>query len=263
MNTNIYSFDKININNLLTNSKNIQQSQTCLDSEPSDELSMFDINSFDKLKFDKTTTETYRIKRLYKLDVFTDQEIPPDQVFTFDYMWNPYTGQRIKLDPIGPLYFNAIKLYDYYFNNRYKGLWNPPVEQFQGFYGDLLGTGKRIKIKSRGTNPEKYLYRLPVIDCYLQPTHNYSLFTMGPELTDYEISLIDNIVLNLHPHRTHTNFTSLSMLKYFYDNALNSLPDPNSDVYVQLKNKYTDLSDKEINEKYNRYWVDKLVKIKY
>lgn len=214
-------------------------------------------------KYDKTTNETYRIKRLFKIDPFTDQEIPSNLIFEFTNIWDPYTGLRQNSDPIGPLCFNAINLYDYYYSNRYKGLWNPPVDQYQGFYGDLIGTSKQIKIKSRGSNPEKYLFRLPIIDCYLPPNHNYSIITMGPELTNNEISQIDTIILNSHPKKTSPNFATLTMLKYYYDNALNPNPDQDSDEIIELKIKYPNLSEKEINEKYNRYWVDKLVKLKY
>jgi len=142
-------------------------------------------------EYDKTTTESYRIKRIFKIDPIIDIEVPEELSFKFQDTWNPYNGMREKIDPIGPLYFNAINLYDYFYLNRFKGLWNSPEGQFQGYYGDLVGTSKNINIKSRGSNPERYLYRLPIIDCYLSPNHNYSIVTMGPELTENEISQID------------------------------------------------------------------------
>jgi hypothetical protein len=221
------------------------------------------VETLEEITYDKTTNETYRIRRLFKVDPFIDQEIPTNLIFEFTNIWNPYTGLREKDDPIGPLCFNAINLYDYYYTNRYKGIWNPPAGQFQGYYGDFLGTSKSIKIKSRGANPDRYLFRLPIVDCYLPINHKFSTITMGPELTDKEISQIDSIVSKLHPKRSIGNFTSLSTLKYYYDNALNSSPDPNSDEIIELKKKYPSLTDNEINEKYNRYWVDKLVKLKY
>ena len=52
------------------------------------------------------------------------------------------------------------------------------------------------------------------------------------------------------------------MIKYYYDNALNPSPDPDSDEIKELKKKYPNLGMVEINEKYNRYWIDKLVKLK-
>lgn len=215
------------------------------------------------IKFDKTTTEIYRMKRLFKIDPITDIKVSEEFAFKFYNSWNPYTGIRNNNDEIGPLYFNAITLYDFYFINRYKGLWNPPSEQYQGYYGELLGTGKNIKIKSRGYNPEKYLYRLPIIDCYLPKNHNFSIITIGPELNNNEIEQIDNIILKLHPKKTLNNFTTLSQLKFYYDKALDPSPDQNCSEIKILKEKYKDLSCIEINDKYNRYWVDKLINIKY
>lgn len=247
-----YSFDTIDFNSMIMNKVN-ENTEMKFDNE---------ITNFDT-KYDNTTNESYRIKRLFKIDPFTDKKISSNLIFEFINIWNPYTGLREGLDPIGPLCFDAINLYDYYYTNRYKGLWYPPVDQFQGYYGNLLGAGKSVKIKSRGTNPEKYLFRLPIIDCYLKPNHNYSVITMGPELTDQEISQIDMIVLKYHPKKSIENFACLTQIKYYYDNALNSSPDSNSDEIIEMKKKYPTLNDAEINEKYNKYWVDKLVKLKY
>lgn len=250
MSSSNYSFDKIDFvtitkNNILNNQcENIEE-------------------NIEKIKYDKTTSETYRIKRIFKIDPLTDQEIPINLLFEFTYLWDPYTGIRKHIDPIGPLCFNAIELYNYFYINRYKGLWNPPSDQYQGYYGDFIGTGKIIKIKSRGANPEKYLFRLPIIDCYLFTNHKFSTITMGPELTDNEISQIDSIILKLHPNRSINNFVSLTKLKYYYDNALIQIPDPNCDEMIKLKEKFPNLENNQINEKYNRLWVDKLVKLKY
>lgn len=214
-------------------------------------------------KYDSTTTETYRIKRLFKIDPLTDREVSENLAFIYPFEWNPYTGIKTNPDPIGPMYFNALDLYDYYWFNRYKGLYNPPQDEYQGYYGDLIGSGSSIHIKSRGTNPEKYLFRLPIIDCYLPPNHNYSIITMGPKLTNEEIDQIDSIILSSHYKRTHPNFMSLKLLKSYYDCALESNPDPNSDQIKELKKKFPNLSTREINEKYNRYYVDILVNTKY
>lgn len=214
-------------------------------------------------RYDLTTMETFRMKRIYKLNALTDLPIDESNAFKFYHKWNPYTGIRMGIDEIGPLYFNPIELYDYYYSNRYRGLWNPPTLQFQGFYGDHVGTGKNIFVQSRGTYPEKYVFRLPIIDCYLPPTHKYSIITMGPELTDEEIEQIDQIVINFHPKKNHQKFTSLAKLKKYYDNSLNPSPDPKLKHIEDLKKKFPNFTEQEINEKYNRYWVDKLVEIKY
>jgi len=220
-------------------------------------------NSNNQAQFDKTTSETYRIKRLYKIDPITDIEVPTYKCFEFKYKWNPYNGVRTDMDEIGPLCFNAINLYDYYYMNRYKGLWTPPQDGFQGMYGDMVGSGKVINVKSRGTFPERYLFRLPIIDCYLPPTYNMSIVTMGPELTENEITEIDAIVTKYHPKKSNSKFASLTMLKYYYDRALDISPDPDCDEVKELKVKYPNLAEYEINAKYNRYYVDKLVNLKY
>jgi len=199
---------------------------------------------------DETTTELYRTMRLYKIDPITNEEIPKDLIFEFKHKWDPITGQRKEIDEMGSLCFNAWSLYQYYFSNRHNGLWYPPVQQFQGYYGDLLGCGKDMMVNARPC-PEKYLYRLPIIDCYLKKSHNHSIITMGPILSNDDINKIDMLTSN---HRK--NKASLKILKEYYDEALNNSPD-----ITELKKTNPELPDKELIEKYNRSFVDKLVKL--
>ena len=211
--------------------------------------------------YDKTTNETYRVKRLFKLDPFTDQEIPKEHLFEFKYKWNPYSGERTGIDEVGPLCFNALYLYDYYFANRFKELWNPPKDQYEGYYGNLVGSGNNLEIKSRGSYPEKYLYRLPITDCYLPPDHNFAITTMGPILNEEEIIEIDYIVSKYHKNKKNKNFTSIYNLKLYYDNALKNNYDENCFTFEQIKNNNPHLTLDEVKEKYNRTWVDKLVNL--
>lgn len=255
-----FSFDTIDFSSCLNDIPDIKTN------ESSDILitnTNSDLKTEIKEQYDTTTNETYRIKRLFKIDPITDVEISKELIFEFKHKWNPYNGIRCELDDIGPLCFNAINLYDYYYINRYKGLWSPPQDGFQGMYGDMVGCGKNGLVKSRGTHPEKYLYRLPIIDCYLPSSHSLSIVTMGPELNDQEISEIDSIVLKYHPKKSNSKFASLTMLKYYYDCSLNPSPDPESDDIKELVKKYPKLTLNEINQKYNRYYVDKLVNLKY
>ena len=216
-----------------------------------------DINNI----YDSTTNEVYRIKRLYKIDSLTENEIPSHLLFEYHYKWNPYTGEKNGLDEIGPLCFNALDLYDYFFANRYKGLWNPSEGQFEGYYGDMLGTGENIHIKSRGYYPEKYLFRIPIIDCYLPINHNYSIVTMGPLFDKVDLNKIDDIVSKYHKNKK--NFTLLSSLRTFYDKALTENPDKNCIIYKNIiLNNPLITSEREINYMYNRYWVDKIVSLK-
>lgn len=245
-----FSFDSIDFGSLV----NEQEIQT--------DPNTTEVN-ISREKYDKTTSEMYRIKRLYKIDPLTDLEIPQELIFEFKHKWNPYNGKREEHDNIGALCFNALNLYDYYYINRYKGLWTPPQDGFQGIYGDMVGSGKSGNVKSRGSYPERYLFRLPIIDCYLPPTHNMSIVTMGPELEECEITQIDLIVTKSHSKKSNSRFASLKTLKHYYDCALEISPDPESSEIKELKSKYPNLSPNEINTKYNRYYVDKLVNLKY
>jgi hypothetical protein len=202
-------------------------------------------------EYDDTTTEKYRIMRLYKVDPIINEEIQKNLIFEFKYKWNPITGIRTEIDEYGSLCFNALNLYQYFYSNRYNGLWYPPKDNYQGYYGDLLGCGNDIFINGRPC-PEKYLYRLPIIDCYLKKTHNHSIITMGPILTDDEINQIDNIINN-----QKKNKPSLKVLKEYYDQALNNSPD-----ITELKKLNPNLTDRELKDKYNRMYVDKLINMK-
>lgn len=245
-----FDFDQIDFNRLIVNSDKNKGLNT-------KSSNITNINN----KYDKTTTETYRIKRQYKIDPLTDNEIPKDLLFQFKYRWDPYTGKIIDEDPIGPLCFNAQTLYDYYYNNRFKGLWNPPEGQFQGYYGDLVGSGSNLEVISRGCNPEKYLFRIPIIDCYLPPGHNLSIITMGPILSDDDINKIDELV------KSKGRNTKLKNIKEYYDCAI--LNDVNDSRFINFKeninfndNINSNSTDKEILETFNRSNVDKLVRMR-
>lgn len=202
-------------------------------------------------EYDTTTTEKYRIMRLYKVDPIMNEEIPKHLIFEFKYTWNPITGKRETVDNYGSLCFNALNLYQYFFSNRYNGLWYPSKDQYQGYYGDLVGSGDNIVINGK-YYPEKYLYRLPIIDCYLKKSHNHSIITMGPILTDDEINQIDILTSNYR-----INKPTLKILKECYDQAINDCPN-----ITELKKINPTITDRELKEKYNRSYVDKLVNMK-
>ena len=52
--------------------------------------------------------------------------------------------------------------------------------------------------------------------------------------------------------------TCLKILKFYYDEALNDCPD-----ISKLENNNSELSDKELADKYNRIHVDNLVNLLY
>jgi hypothetical protein len=230
-----YDFEPISFNNLKKNKNSNEDKKVKID--------------HNYINYDLTTRETYRMKRILKIDPLTDKQLndKKDKIFYFYDKWDPITGERMGADPIGPLCFNALELYGYYFSNRCKGLWYAPENNFQGYYGELLGSGKDININSRGSNPEKYLFRLPIIDCYLADKHNYSLITFGPILTDDEINTIDNLI-------SGGIRIPLKEIKVCYDKALEKNPDINE--LNKLKNLYPNKSEVDIKEAYNRQYVD-------
>jgi len=215
------------------------------------------VNSY--YEYDKTTTETYRINRLLSIDPILNEKIREELIFKFKDKWDPLTGNRTNIDEIGPLCFHAVNLYIFYMKNRTNGLWNPPTNDntgyYQGYYGDLVGSGINININNRGSFPEKYLFRLPIVDCYLTKNHNHSLVTMGPILSDDEINEIDNIIIH---KSTYKNQLKLSLIKKWYDKAITDVID-----YNKLRNKYNLISDRDIKDKYNKKYVDKLVAVKF
>jgi hypothetical protein len=175
-------------------------------------------------------------------------------------MWDPYTGEKTEPDPFGPLYFDPDSLIHYYYINRLKNLWNEPVDEinglYEGYYDMLLGSGNNINIIGRGECPEKYLFRIPIIDCYLEKDYNKSIITMGPRLTDEEAKEIDTIAQK-HPLNYKAMFSktrpSLYKMKKYYDEAINDNPN--------ITLRIIDYSEEKIKElKYlaNCKAVDKL-----
>jgi hypothetical protein len=210
------------------------------------------------LIYDKTTTEFYRINRLLNTDPILNEKVPSELNFKFYDKWDPLSGIRHIKDEIGPLCFNAFNLYKFYIKNRHNGLWIPPTNDatgyYQGYYGDLVGAGKDLNINNRGSFPEKYLFRLPIIDCYLSENHNHSLVTMGPILNNNEIDEIDNLIINCGKYK---NLPKLCLIKKWYDKAITDIIN-----YDKLKKKYNMLSERDVKDKYNRKYVDKLVNCK-
>jgi len=211
--------------------------------------------------YEDRTTEYYKTLRIRKMDPLINIDLDDDTSFKFKYMWDPYTGERKESDPFGPLYFDADSLIHYYYVNRLKNLWNEPVDDingfYEGYYDMLLGSGNNINIHSRGECPEKYLFRIPIIDCYLEKDYNKSIITMGPRLTDEEAKEIDTIAQK-HPLNYKAMFSktrpSLYKMKKYYDEAINDNP--------KIKNiNYKNCSEEKIKElKYlaNCRSVDKL-----
>lgn len=256
----------------------IEQVPTCTEDtydevEPEKNIFTFDFVNFSNLpdtntihikkKYDKVTTETYCVKRRLEKCAITSENIVEMCKFKFKYMWNPLNGERTCIDNVGPLCFNIITLYNHYFNNRLTGLWTPssydPVskQSYEGYYGDLVGAGKNIKINSRGYHPDKYLFRLPIQDCYLYEDHNHSIVTMGPLLTDEEIREIDVLLLRL-PYQYKSQLIShltLSALKAMYDNALDENPYIDK-INIWVNNNNNNKNNNQLINDVCKWWLE-------
>jgi hypothetical protein len=202
-----------------------------------------------EIKYDHETREKYRVYRLRKMDPIMYMEIPEELAFKFKYKWDPYTGERQEEDTYGPLYFDPDFLIKYFYTKRLDKLWVNPIDEhnngyYQGYYDSGVGAGEDFYLIGRGHHPEWYVFRLPIIDCYLTENHNKQLITFGPRLTDEEITEIERLA-NLRPGNYKNLFQrdrpSLTKIKKFYDIAIAQRPsienikiiDPN-----ELQNHY-------------------------
>ena len=156
-----------------------------------------------KNKIKSTENLNYEYYRRNKIDPLLLLELPLNNMqeknlFKFEWKWNSYNGERLKQkDESGPLYFDPNTLIHFFYTNRINNLWiegyNIGNDYIQGHYGDALGKFPDFEITGRGKHPEWYLFRLPIIDCYLQQGHCLQTVTMGPILTDAEIKKIYNL----------------------------------------------------------------------
>jgi hypothetical protein len=185
-----------------------------------------------QLKFNEILRPSYSCKNNYeffrknKIDPITYEPIS-NNFFCFPYKWNPYSGERSdKLDENGPLYFNSDTLITYYYLNRLKHLWIDEVDEedgyYEGRYGDALGNGPDFNINSRGKHYEWHLFRLPIIDCYLDKEHNEQYITMGPLLNDEELMTLSK-----------ESSLNLLLLKKIYDTAISKEPYLGFEKYLE------------------------------
>lgn len=224
-----------------------------------------------KIEFDESTTVFYKVMRERKLNVFTQEDnIEPNKCFEFRYMWDIFTGERLGIDPCGPLCFHPTELVNYFAEYCLKNLWNDQVDEhggiYEGYYGDLLGCGEEMYIMGRGHYTELYLFRLPIVDCYLPKDSNLSLITMGPKLTEAELQEIDDLMnkhyLKLYLKKYKKNPPSLIEMKKYYDLALNPIPSLESIGITKTDEKNLSESELKFNRsKVNIYAVEQLKKM--
>lgn len=208
--------------------------------------------------FDDKTMLYYTALRKTLSDPFTLEEVNDSYAFKFPHQWNPGSGERLEFDPYGPLCFHPDNLIKYFHTQRLNGLWVNETQEdgifYQGYYDSYVGSGEDIYIQSRGYNAEKYLFRLPIIDCYsARDSPNMIAITCGPKLTDDEIKLIDTLAKKSGPYRYGAHRPNLCTMKKLYDNALSKNPECNISIDVstidskQLQNLYDDINRKSVD----------------
>lgn len=219
-----------------------------------------------KILYDSTTVDYYVTMRKRKIDPITSYELDPDYAFEFPYEWDPYTGERKDRDPFGSLWFDPNALIYNFYVSRLRLLWKDAADEttgfYQGYYDSGLGAGDDLFIASRGTYPELYTFRLPIIDCYLTNDHSRAIPTMGPKLTDEEIKQIE-ILANKTSNDTYKklykrNRPSVTKMKYLYDQALDKTPDISMFVDIETASKLSETKLNEFRSKANMYAVEQL-----
>ena len=225
-------------------------------------------NEYEKIEpsieYDYDTIETYKAMRIQKMcvlsyDILTKQ----DMTFSFDHVWDPYTGERKYKDPYGPLCINPDCLIRHFWMHLLDHLWIRPVDEaggyYHGYYGEGVGLGKYFNIIGRGAHPEWYLFRLPIPDCYLAKDHNSCLISFGPNLTKDEVNDIYKKSKSggmSYKKEFGSNRPNLELMWDLYHKAIDDDPPvPGKD----------ELSEDDIvayKNKYNRDAIDELCKLK-
>jgi hypothetical protein len=214
-------------------------------------------------QYDDKTTNYYSKLREMKMDPILQESVEDNISFKYYNKWNAYSGEKLnEKDPYGPLCFHPDILIKYYYTNRLNELWIDELDDginiYEGHYGDAIGAGENIFIQSRGNNPDKYLFRLPITDCYwLKNFSNYMVITMGPKLTDNEVKLIDELAVKCgdnYYEKFGEERPSLFKIKQLYDQAISNKPKTDDDI--------SHLSTKEKEDYYFKLNIDAIDKLK-
>ena len=181
------------------------------------------------ITYDNRTMLYYKTLRQNHLDPILNMEVDEKMAFKFKDQWDAYTGDRICEDPFGALYFHPVSLIYNFYVHRLDGLWKDAVDTnegyFEGYYDMLVGSGEELEVVGRAKYTELYLFRLPIIDCYLTADHNKSFITMGPKLSDAEIENLEKLsqlpeVQNEYWNSFQMKIPSIKKMKYLYDSAI-------------------------------------------
>ena len=165
--------------------------------------------------------------RKKKIDPILLVELPlfdmsKKDLFIYYNKWNPYNGNIIEIDSNGPLYFDPNTLIHHFYTRRLEHLWiNDENGEFSNHYGDGVGNGPDFIIKGRGSHPDWYLFRLPIIDCYLNDDHCMQSVTMGPILTEKDIKQIYKLSKSVIFKKLYGyKRPNLIKMKILYDEAI-------------------------------------------
>ena len=157
-------------------------------------------------------TKKYCIYRKLNIDPLSlevmDSSYP---VFKIYKIWDAYNGEFKENDPFGPLCFDPINLAIYFWTNRYVHLLKDSDDVNNISTDDGLGAGVNFIVNGKGQYPERYLWRIPVVDCYIEKTNSVkenaflsSIPKMGPILLRKDIIELDCLVkkcAKLYPNR--------------------------------------------------------------
>ena len=187
--------------------------------------------SLKNIKYNCDTIDYYVGLRKTKLDPISMTDIN-NNAFEYPNMWDPYTGDIQEKDPYGPLYFDPDNLIYAFWKKRLSNLWireNDSQEgYYEGYYGSGLGIGEDFFIVGRGAHPERYIFRIPIIDIYLTDDHNEQIITLGPKLTDEDVENIYNLSLknpNNYKKKFKRNRPNIIVIKILFDISISKEPE--------------------------------------
>lgn len=204
------------------------------------------------ITYDEKTMNYYKTIRQCHIDPILNTEVDESIAFKFKYQWDPYTGDRLGVDPFGPLYFDPASLVYHFYLHRLDGLWKSDVDTkdgyFQGYYDMLVGTGEDLEVVGRDKYTELYLFRLPILDCYLTKDHNNSFVTVGPKLTTDEILELEKLcnvrsVREIYASNFNHQCPSIKLMKKLYDSSIAkeiTLPENIQRKYITPQHYYVD-----------------------
>lgn len=204
------------------------------------------------MQYDNRTTQYYKTLRICHIDPILNMDVDEKIAFKFTSQWDPYTGERISDDPFGALYFHPATLIYYFYTHRLDGLWKDAVDTpegfYEGYYDMLVGSGEELEVVGRAKYTELYLFRLPILDCYLTSEHNKSFITMGPKLNDSEIDNLESLsqlpnIKKEYFEMFQRNIPSIKKMKSLYDNAISKncfIPASHVKKYSSPQHYYVD-----------------------